>query len=160
MSDKPLKCPRCGAEGNLAEVNTLRGEALVAEIATDGEVQYGGETEVDWDSQWTDDVPRFVCGECGADDITIPEILGRLPFGYLIAPPDGVNPDKAHLTAYSIMAELLAARKTGKQPRFVSPNMTVSKRAARDMLDLLDELDGYVDLAKARLKAELDRTAK
>ena len=62
-------CPECGetARGTLERVE---GVALVDEDPTTGEVQYDGETKIDWNSQQTverDGKPVWVCRCCGHD---------------------------------------------------------------------------------------------
>ena len=69
MTSKIPVCPECGetARGTLERVD---GVALVNEDPTTGEIQYDGETKIDWDSQRTverDGNPVWICRGCGCN---------------------------------------------------------------------------------------------
>lgn len=61
-------CPHCGST-ELGEVNTLIGIASCSSITREPggetEIEYGGDTDVDWDSQSANG--KFQCDTCAAE---------------------------------------------------------------------------------------------
>ncbi|TET55108.1 MAG: hypothetical protein E3J64_00780 [Anaerolineales bacterium] len=59
-----LLCPKCG-ENEMAEIDNVPGLALVHGIYNDATIEWGGETEIDWNRQAATHSPaRFVCLSC------------------------------------------------------------------------------------------------
>lgn len=62
---RSLVCPMCGASDQIAEIDLIPGYALILGAKKDGSIEWGGETEVDWDGQRPASNPReFVCLAC------------------------------------------------------------------------------------------------
>ena len=62
---RSLVCPKCGAPDRIAEIDLIPGYALILGARKDGSIEWGGETEVDWDGQRPASNPReFVCLAC------------------------------------------------------------------------------------------------
>ncbi len=62
-------CPKCGSSRRFSEVNTITGLAgVVPEVEADGSVtvEYGGGTDVDWDSQTAVKRAPYICHDCDA----------------------------------------------------------------------------------------------
>jgi hypothetical protein len=60
-------CPWCRSTENFTESNIIEAEADVNGFAPDGSPDYGGQSDVDWDSQRIDPkFPRpYTCKNCG-----------------------------------------------------------------------------------------------
>lgn len=62
---RSLVCPKCGVADRIAEIDLIPGYALILGVKKDGSIEWGGETEVDWDGQRPASNPReFVCLAC------------------------------------------------------------------------------------------------
>ncbi len=62
---RSLVCPKCGVPDRIAEIDLIPGYALILGAKKDGSIEWGGETEVDWDGQRPAGNPReFVCLAC------------------------------------------------------------------------------------------------
>jgi hypothetical protein len=62
---RSLVCPKCGVADRIAEIDLIPGYALILGAKKDGSIEWGGETEVDWDGQRPASNPReFVCLAC------------------------------------------------------------------------------------------------
>jgi hypothetical protein len=65
---RTVACPKCGAEGCMAEIDVVPGLAKIQGVYGDGTIEWQGETKVDWDNQRpASDPPRFVCLACGEE---------------------------------------------------------------------------------------------
>jgi len=72
---RSLACPRCGAPDWIAEIDVIPGYALILGIKEDGEIEWNGQTEVDWNEQRPASNPReFICLAC--DETLRDEDLG------------------------------------------------------------------------------------
>ena len=72
---RSLVCPRCGAPDWIAEIDVIPGYALILGIREDGEIEWNGQTEVDWNEQQPASNPReFICLAC--DETLRDEDLG------------------------------------------------------------------------------------
>ena len=59
------KCPKCGCDDRIAEVDVVRAYAIVQCIGDSGSVCWDGSTEVDWNTQRPRDNPaEFICLCC------------------------------------------------------------------------------------------------
>ena len=62
---RSLVCPKCGVPDRIAQIDLIPGYALILGAKKDGSIEWGGETEVDWDGQRPASNPReFVCLAC------------------------------------------------------------------------------------------------
>ena len=62
---RSLVCPKCGVPDRIAEIDLIPGYAMILGAKADGSLEWGGETEVDWDGQRPANNPReFVCLAC------------------------------------------------------------------------------------------------
>jgi len=62
---RSLVCPKCRVANRIAEIDLIPGYALILGAKKDGSIEWGGETEVDWDGQRPASNPReFVCLAC------------------------------------------------------------------------------------------------
>ena len=62
---RSLVCPKCQVADRIAEIDLIPGYALILGAKKDGSIEWGGETEVDWDGQRPASNPReFVCLAC------------------------------------------------------------------------------------------------
>lgn len=63
---RPLRCPGCGVEGRIAQLDLIPGHAKIYGVYADGTIEWDGETNVDWDNQHpASDPPTYVCLACG-----------------------------------------------------------------------------------------------
>lgn len=92
----PVKCPRCGAEDSLSELDLIPGRCSIQGVTPQGIIVFAGETDVDWDGQYEAHTPaRFACDACQAEDILRHEFVpGASPDIVAPAPADAV--DKAY----------------------------------------------------------------
>ena len=62
---RSLVCPKCGEPDCIAQCDLIPGYAKILGVKKDGAIEWGGETEVDWDGQRPASNPReFVCLAC------------------------------------------------------------------------------------------------
>ena len=62
---RSLVCPKCGEPDCIAQCDLIPGYAKILGVKKDGSIEWGGETEVDWDGQRPASNPReFVCLAC------------------------------------------------------------------------------------------------
>jgi len=60
-----LTCPECAEFDTIAEIDTVCGYAGIVGILPDGSIEWGGGTDMDWDSQEPVHSPaRYVCTSC------------------------------------------------------------------------------------------------
>lgn len=61
---KEIKCPACGS--TLGELDFVPGIALIQGICEDGSIDFGGQTDIDWEGQkCAGRIPLYICTGCG-----------------------------------------------------------------------------------------------
>ena len=78
-SSREYGCPHCGSTAGFTEADIVRASACVLAFDTEGEPQYGGESDVDWDSQDLDPNEKepFGCDACGKSFVKPIPISGK-----------------------------------------------------------------------------------
>jgi predicted molibdopterin-dependent oxidoreductase YjgC len=61
-------CPYCGAADTLAEIDRVAVLVPMETVTADGQIEFTGESEVDWECQYPrDNPPEFQCRACGRE---------------------------------------------------------------------------------------------
>jgi len=61
----PVICPACGGD-NVAQEDVIPGYARLKSVRLDGQIEWSGDTDVQWDDQRpASDPPAYLCMSCG-----------------------------------------------------------------------------------------------